>query len=90
MSKAQKQMVLNRKENMVFERILHIHLIGPEDEVAQKEMRMLKKKIYNKIRVMAVAKDLLILKVHLSKKEEKDLLKLIKGFSRLLVWTEWW
>ena len=90
MSKAQKQMALNRKENMVFERILHIHLIGPEDEVAQKEMRMLKKKIYNKIRVMAVAKDSLILKVHLSKKEEKDLLKTVKGFSRLLVWTEWW
>ena len=87
----EKQMVLKQKENLVFERILHVHLVGPEDEVAHKEMRILKKVIHhNKTRIMAVAKDPLILKVRLSKKEEKDLLKLAKEFSRLFVLVEWW
>jgi hypothetical protein len=87
----EKQMVLKQKENSVFERILHIHLVGPEDEVAHKEMQLLRKAIHhNKTRIMVVAKDSLILKVLLSKKEEKDLLKLAKGFSKLLVLVEWW
>jgi uncharacterized tellurite resistance protein B-like protein len=86
----EKQMVLKQKENSVFERILHIHLVGPNDNVAHKEMRLLRKAIHNKTRIMAVAKDSLILKVRLSKKEEKDLLKLTKKFSRLLVLVEWW
>jgi hypothetical protein len=91
MHEVQNQMVPKQKDNSVFERILHIHLVGPEDEVAHKEMRTLKKAIHhNKTRIMSVAKDSVILKVRLSKKEEKDLLKLVKGFSRLLVWVEWW
>jgi len=87
----EKQMVLKQKENLVFERILHIHLVGPNDNVAHKEMRLLRKAIrHNKTKIMAVAKDSLILKIRLSKKEEKDLLKLAKKFSRLLVLVEWW
>jgi len=87
----EKQMDLKQKENLAFERILHIHLVGPNDNVAHKEMRLLRKATrYNKTRIMAVAKDSLILKVRLSKKEEKDLLKLAKEFSRLLVLVEWW
>jgi hypothetical protein len=87
----EKQIVLKQKENLVFERILHIHLVGPNDNVAHKEMRLLRKAIHhNKTRIMVVAKDSLILKIRLSKKEEKDLLKLTKKFSRLLVLVEWW
>jgi len=90
MSETQNQMVLNQKEKLVFERILHIHLVGPEDEVAHKEMRMLKKVIHNKIKVMVATKDSLILKVRLSQKDESRLLNLVKGFSRFLIWVEWW
>jgi hypothetical protein len=73
------------------ERILHIHLLGEEEDLeAHKEIKLLKRKIGKVTSIMAASKGSLIIKVRLSKEEEKDILRLAKRFRRILVWVEWW
>jgi len=84
------QVQRDKKEGIVFERILHVHLLGEEDMEAHKEMSLLKKKIGKVISIMVASRDSLIMKVLVSKEEEKEILRLTKGFKRILVWVEWW
>jgi hypothetical protein len=70
------------------ERILHIHLLGPEDEEARREIAALKRRIRKIIAALAVARDALVLRACLSKKEEKEILNSARRFRRLLVWLE--
>jgi hypothetical protein len=70
------------------ERILHVHLLGPEDEEARKEMAALKRRIRKIIAALAVAQGSLVLRVRLSKNQEKSLLSSARRFKRILVWLE--
>jgi predicted regulator of Ras-like GTPase activity (Roadblock/LC7/MglB family) len=63
-------------------------LLGPEDEEARKEIAALKRRIRKIIAALAVARDALVLRACLSKKEEKEILGLARRFRRLLVWLE--
>jgi hypothetical protein len=71
------------------ERILHIHLLGPEDEEARREIAALKRRISSTISALAVARGSLILRVWLTRNQEKILLNSARRFRRLLVWLEW-
>jgi len=73
---------------LIQERILHIHLLGPEDEEAREEIAALKRRINNVVSALAVARGNLILRVRLSKNQEKNLLDSARRFRRLLVWLE--
>ena len=84
------QVQRDKKEGMFLERILHIHLLGEEDMEAHKEMSLLKRKIGKTISIMTASRDSLIMKVLVSKEEEKEILRLAKRFKRILVWVEWW
>jgi hypothetical protein len=78
------------KPYLFSERILHVHLLGDEDEEARKEITLLNRMIRNNVvRILHVSSDTLILKVHLMRKDEKKILNLAKRFSRILVWVEW-
>lgn len=70
------------------ERILHVHLLGPEDEEARREIAALKRRISSTISALAVARDALVLRVWLTRNQEKSLLKRLAEFRRLLVWLE--
>lgn len=70
------------------ERILHVHLLGPEDEQVRKEIVALRRRISTIISTLAVSRGSLILRVQLSKNQEKILLNSARRFRRLLVWLE--
>jgi hypothetical protein len=80
--------LFNGLDTEIRERILHVHLLGPEDEEARKEIAAVKRRINGITTALAVARGSLILRVRLSRNQEKRLLNSAKQFKRLLVWLE--
>jgi hypothetical protein len=80
--------LFNGLDTEIRERILHVHLLGPEDEEARREIAALKRRISSTISALAVARGSLVLRVWLTRNQEKILLNSARRFRRLLVWLE--